>query len=70
MASVVINVKFSKRCALCKHWYDPTNSAIAPKAAIIGLWEIKDINQKSTCLKKNIEMPANAFCSSEFDSKL
>ena len=70
MASVVINVKFIKKCAFCKHWYDPINSAIAPKAPIIGLWEIKDINQKCLCTKKNIQMPANAFCSSDFERKI
>lgn len=66
----VVNVKCVKKCAFCKNWYDPTNSAIAPKAPNIELWEIKDINQKCLCLKKNIQMPANAFCSSDFASKL
>ena len=70
MATSIFNIKFTKKCAFCKHWYDPTNSAIAPKAPNIGLWEIKDTNQKCMCLKKNIHMPANAFCSNDFEIKI
>ena len=70
MASSVVNIKHIKKCAFCKNWNDPTNSAIAPKAPVIGMWEIKDINQKCMCLKKNILMPANAFCGQDFVEKL
>ena len=70
MSSVVVNIKHIKKCAICKNWYDPTNSAIRPKSPAIGLWEIKDTNQKCMCLKKNFDMPANAFCSKDFISKL
>ena len=70
MSSLTLNVKHIKKCAFCSNWYDPTNSAIAPKAPAIGLWEIKDINQKCMCLKKNIQMSANAFCSSDFKRKI
>ena len=70
MSSTVVNIKYIKKCALCKNWYDPTNSAIVPKAPAIGLWEIKDVNQKCMCLKKNIQMPATAFCSGDFISKM
>ena len=70
MPSTIINVKNMKKCAFCKNWYDPTNSAIAPKSPAIGVWEIKDINQKCMCMKKNIQMSANAFCSSDFLSKI
>ena len=66
----VVNIKYVKKCAFCKNWYDPTSSAIAPKAPVIGMWEIKDINQKCMCLKKNIPTAANAFCSRDFVSKL
>ena len=34
MSSTVINAKTSKKCAICKNWYDPTNSAIEPKLHI------------------------------------
>lgn len=70
MSSLIVNIKHIKKCAFCKNWYDPTNSAIVPKSPAIGLWQIKDINQKCLCLKKNIQMPANAFCSSDFKMKL
>ena len=70
MPSLIINVRHMKKCAFCKNWYDPTNSATVPKSPVIGLWEIKDINQKNMCLVKNIQMPANAFCSSDFVCKI
>lgn len=70
MASTVVNIKYSKKCAFCKNWFDPTCSAIEAESPVIGLWKIKDINQKCKCLKKNIPMPANAFCSSDFKSKI
>ncbi len=70
MASTIVNIKHINKCAFCKYWYDPTNSAIAPRSPAIGLWEIKDVNQKCLCTKKNIKMLANAFCSSDFVSKI
>lgn len=70
MSSCVVNVKYMKKCAFCKNWYDPTNSAIMPKSPAIGLWEIKDTNKKCLCMKKNIQMPASAFCSQDFVSKI
>ena len=70
MSSLVVNVKNISKCAFCKNWYDPTNSAIAPKSPAIGLWEIKDINQKCMFLNKNIQMLANAFCSADFERKI
>ena len=70
MASTVVNIKHIKKCAFCKNWYDPTNSAVAPKSPTIGMWEIKDINQKCMCLKKNIPMAANAFCSQDYEQKI
>ena len=57
----LINCKNVKRCVICKHWYDPTNSAIKPKAPKINLWEY-DEKAKNMCLKRNIEMPAFAVC--------
>lgn len=57
-----INIHTIQKCAFCRHWYDPMNSGIAPKSPTIGLWEIRDTNQKSMCQKKNISMPAIGFC--------
>ena len=70
MSSTVINIRHMRKCAFCKNWYDPTNSAIAPKSPAIGLWEIKDTNQKCICLKKNIPTSANAFCSKDYSCKI
>lgn len=70
MSSYVFNINSVKKCAFCKHWYDPTNSAIAPRAPRIGMWEIKDPNQKCTCLKKNLPMPATAFCNTDYEQKV
>lgn len=70
MSSLVVSIKFIKKCAFCRHWYDPTNSAIAPKAPAIGMWEILDVNEKRLCAKKNIPMPAGAFCSRDYECKL
>lgn len=70
MSSLVVDIKHIKKCAFCKNWYDPANSAITPRAPKIGLWIIKDTNQKCICLKKNIKISANAFCSRDFISKI
>lgn len=70
MSSLIVNIKNIKNCAFCKNWYDPTNSAITPKAPSIGLWEIKDVNEKRMCLKKNIEMSGIAFCIADYERKI
>lgn len=69
MSTLIVNVKTTKKCAFCKNWYDPTNSAIEPRNPKINLWKIKDTNQKSTCMKKNLKMYANSFCSN-YECKL
>lgn len=68
MASLTVNVKFAKKCAFCRYWHDPACTAIVPKAP--SMWEIRDINQKRLCTKKNLQMPANAFCGSDYVCKL
>lgn len=64
-----INIYTIRKCAFCRNWYDPTNSGISPKSPSIGLWEMRDANQKSMCLKKNIPMPANGFCN-DYECKI
>lgn len=49
--SMVINLKTAKRCAFCKYWYDPTNSAIEPKNPRSNTWKFDD-HCKKMCLKK------------------
>jgi hypothetical protein len=58
---VTVNIKTIKKCAFCKYWYDPTNSAIRPKSPKINIWEYDD-KAKCKCLQKNFNMSANAFC--------
>ena len=55
------NIKNCRRCAFCKHWYDPTNSAISPKYPQQGVWEY---DQKATrkCLKNNLNKSASSLC--------
>lgn len=57
-----INIRTDKKCAFCKYWYDPTNSAIIPKSTFACLWEIKDVNQKSSCIKRNVQTLASSLC--------
>ena len=59
---MLVNIKTVKKCAFCKYWYDPTNSAINPKSPAIGQWEIIP-NIKNKCLKTNLNMASTAFCS-------
>ena len=63
-----VNIKTIKKCAFCKYWYDPTNSAIKPRSPKINLWEYDD-KAKCMCLKKNFEMHSSAFCG-DYELKL
>ena len=62
------NIKTVKKCAFCKYWYDPTNSAISPRSTKINLWEYDD-KAKMKCLQKNYDMRASAFCG-KYECKL
>lgn len=68
MKTIVIEGKAGmKRCAFCKHWYDPTNSAIVPKKN--KLWEY-DSDARSICRKRNsMKTKANYTCN-KFECKL
>lgn len=55
-----VNIKSIKKCAFCKYWYDPTNSAIAPKTPQHNLWQYDD-TAKMKCLQKNYDMKSSAF---------
>ena len=61
MDLVNINGKSFRKCAFCRHWYDPTNAAIRPRAPRIGPWEYAP-HMKSRCLITNAELPAFHFC--------
>ena len=38
-----IDVRYNKRCAFCKYWYDPSNSAIKPVNPKNHSWEYDEI---------------------------
>lgn len=57
-----------KKCAFCKYWYDPTNSAIKPKDPRAGYWEF-DERAKNICLIKNTDMPSYHNCN-KYEGKL
>ncbi len=47
-------------CAFCKHWYDPTNSALKPRVNK----NLFDVNEKIRCRcnKKSLITPALSTC--------
>ncbi len=57
-----------KKCAFCKFWYDPTNSAIRPKNPVTGIWEY-DGNIQKKCLINNGMRKATMWCS-KYECKL
>ena len=63
-----VNIKNCKKCAFCKHWYDPTNSAIAPKYPQRGIWEFEQ-KAKKKCLMTGMEKYAYSWCS-KFEGKV
>lgn len=61
------NSKSKKICAFCKHWYDPTNSAIKPHAPKLNIW-IYDDKVEKMCMKRGFEMRSGKFCGA-FENK-
>lgn len=59
---MLCNLKVARKCAFCKYWYDPTNSAIEPKTPAVGLWKITSPSAKCKCTKKNLSTLATSFC--------
>lgn len=57
-----------KKCAFCRHWYDPTNSAIRPRSAAVGLWEF-DPTVTKPCAVRPGERKA-FYCCPDFACKL
>ena len=57
-----------KKCAFCKNWYDPTNSAIQPRDPRSGFWEFNE-KEKKVCLLKNIATPA-FYCCHKYEGKM
>ena len=66
----LVNAKSTsiRKCAFCKNWYDPTNSAIRPRDVRAGFWEF-DEKVKRQCLRKSAETPA-FYCCHYYEGKL
>lgn len=62
------NLNVSKMCAFCKHWYDPTNECIAPKAPTIKVWSY-DNTAIRQCTKRGIRTRSNSSCN-KYEGKL
>ena len=45
-ASMIVNIEKTKKCAFCKHWYDPSNGAIKPRNPHFNQWEFDDQSRK------------------------
>lgn len=61
LSMAIMNVRRVGRCAFCKYWYDPANSAISPRAVQMGLWEFKE-GEKRKCTKKNLDTLSGGYC--------
>ena len=58
-----------KVCAFCKYWYDPANSALAPKRGMKDVWEYTR-GIKNACSQK-CNMPImSQFSCSKFEPKI
>lgn len=55
-----------KRCAACKYWNDPANTAIMPKMRNVWLF---DMDARNKCLKTGTERKATMQCN-DFVCKL
>ena len=63
------NIKTPSRlCAFCKHWYDPTNSALVARNPAAGFWEY-DPRKKSRCSMMNVETAGCQTCG-KFEMKV
>ncbi|MBU4485810.1 MAG: hypothetical protein KKD38_02675 [Candidatus Delongbacteria bacterium] len=63
----ILNIKSSKKCAICKHWFDPAGTALKPH---MGDFLQFDQNAKKPCLKHGQTIkPSWAQCN-EFESKV
>ena len=68
MMTMTLRGNSNKKCAFCKHWYDPTNQYIKPKTPSLGMWQYES-SAKCMCLLKNIQMPASHQCP-KFENKI
>lgn len=63
-----VNIRKIRKCAFCKYWYNPDNSAIKPKYPNMGIWEF-EYDERRKCLKTNRDKYAYSFCS-KYEGKI
>ena len=64
---MVINIKASHYCGVCRYWYDPTNSAISPHNPNMNFWNMEQC--RKLCMKKNLQVPSTGYCQ-KYECKL
>lgn len=57
-----------KKCAFCKNWYDPTNSAIEPMQGI-KMWKYEQ-GVKKKCRARNDMLTVSSYTCPKFQCKL
>jgi len=57
-----------RRCAFCKHWFDPSGSAIMPVKPNLGLWRYDNAAIRR-CAKDGMEHKGFGTCR-KFESKV
>ncbi len=67
LKSLITNIKFSKKCAFCKYWYDPTNQVIKPIKGR-NIWEYENTEYRY-CMQRMCDRRADSSCPS-FECKV
>ena len=57
-----------RRCAFCRHWYDPANKHIEPRPGCRGSWTY-DGDAREQCLLNHFSKLASSYCQ-KFECKL
>lgn len=58
-----------KKCAFCRHFYDPMSEAVSPKRGQKDTWEYRTHIRKPCRVKANREVESQAVCP-KFESRL
>lgn len=65
---VDINSSGGRKCAFCKHWYDPANSVISPLNSVGNMWNYKR-GVKKDCFLRKMKTISESSCF-KFESKM
>lgn len=66
----LVDIKHSciTKCAFCRYWYDPTNSALIAKNPAAGFWEYNP-RMRNRCSMMNAETAGCQTCG-KFEMKM